>query len=126
LKSLAALVCLAGAVAGCSSPAPAPAPRAGAGFSCARWLDLSPAEQTYGVTQLLVRSVPGSVDDDTRACLDHIRDWIADHTTELCKRDGGDFAPAAMTAIVKGVEFCQQLPPEDRKRLILREPSGSN
>jgi hypothetical protein len=53
------------------------------------------------------QSVPQSVPEATVSCLRSIEPQIALHATELCKRDGGGFVPAASTAITTAIEYWQ-------------------
>jgi hypothetical protein len=78
-----------------------------AGPTCDEWLAFSPADQVVAMRAFIGQSVPQSVPEATVACLRSIDAQIALHATELCKRDGGDFIPAASTAITTAIEYCQ-------------------
>jgi hypothetical protein len=101
---------LAALALACSSQAPAPSSGSGATTSCAQWQKFSREQQTYAMSQFVARSLPPSLTDKARACMNGITDQIADHATGLCKRDGGDLSPAATTAISTALDFCQQKP----------------
>ncbi|MFI5314617.1 MAG: hypothetical protein ACHQ6T_02870 [Myxococcota bacterium] len=109
-SSAVAVLLLSGAwTSGCASksaPAPAPVsqpPQA----SCDDWLRFPEEERVKGMRMLVERSVPPSVPQTTKECLSSISDGIADHATELCKRDGGAFIPSASTAIKTAIEYCE-------------------
>jgi hypothetical protein len=80
----------------------------GAGSSCAEWLAFSRAERIAAMNAFLHRSMPSSVAVTTLDCLRSIQHQIADHATDLCKRDGGDFVPSASTAIATAIEYCEK------------------
>jgi hypothetical protein len=78
-----------------------------AGPTCDEWLAFSPADQATAMRAFIQQAVPKSVPQATVSCLHSIEPQIALHATELCKRDGGDFIPAASTAITTAIEYCQ-------------------
>jgi hypothetical protein len=80
---------------------------ASAGPTCAEWLRFSDAERKAGMAALLEQSLPKGLPPSTVTCLQSIQGQIADHSSELCKRDGGDFVPSATTAIATAIEYCQ-------------------
>lgn len=76
--------------------------------TCEQWLQFDPADQTLAMRTFIDKAaVSTSAPADTVECLLSIDDQIALHATELCKRDGGDFAPAVATAIRTAIEHCQ-------------------
>jgi hypothetical protein len=56
---------------------------------------------------LVENALPRSLSATTRECAIGIHDQIADHASELCKRDGGAFEPSAETAILTAIQYCQ-------------------
>jgi hypothetical protein len=78
-----------------------------AGPTCDEWLAFSPDDQVVAMRAFIEQAVPQSVPQATVACLRSIEAQIALHATEVCKRDGGDFVPAASTAITTAIEYCK-------------------
>ena len=78
-----------------------------AGPACNEWLRLSPRDQAVAMRGFIDETIPSSIPPATVECLRSMDAEIASHATELCKRDGGDFVPAASTALTTAIEHCQ-------------------
>ena len=74
---------------------------------CEEWLRFSQADRIIAMRAFLNVSVPTDLPTSTLSGLRSIDYQIADHATDLCKRDGGSFTATATTAIATAIEYCQ-------------------
>lgn len=96
-----ALVAIATLVAGAPALSDADEP------SCEAWAALKPKDRLVVIGSALEQRVGRPESSKLAACLWSIYEQIADHTTEICVRDGGAYGPAARIALDSAIDFCK-------------------
>jgi hypothetical protein len=75
--------------------------------SCEAWEALKPNDRLVVIGSALEQQVGRPESSRLAACLWSIYEQIADHTTEICARDGGAFGQAARIALDSAIDFCK-------------------
>jgi hypothetical protein len=68
---------------------------------------LKPKDRFVVIGSALEQHVGRPESSKLAACLWSIYEQIADHTTEICRRDGGAYGPAARVALDSAIDFCK-------------------